>query len=137
MSLPYAVAAAIVFRANGLSAYAAERRRDPELLAMIERVTMVIDRSVVSSAQSSLSFHLRNGTAIEEPTAIPLGAPENPVDDKALMSKFVELAGLVVGSEECAKLGAALIALDRANDMRALVPLLRGGAGAGAEANPP
>ena len=125
MSLPYAVAAAIVFRANGLSAYAAERRHDPELLAMIERVTIVIDPSVVSSAQSSLSLHLRNGTAIEEPTAIPLGAPENPVDDRALMCKFVELAGLVVGGEECAKLGAALIALDHANDMRALLPLLQ------------
>jgi 2-methylcitrate dehydratase PrpD len=125
MSLPYAVAAAIVFRANGLSAYAAERRRDPELLAMIERVTMVIDPSVVSSAQSSLSVHLRNGTAIEEPTAIPLGAPENPVGDEALMSKFVELAGMVVGGEECAKLGAALMALDRAADMRALLPLLQ------------
>lgn len=125
MSLPYAVAAAIVFRANGLSVYTEERRRDPKLLAMIERVTMVMDPTVVSSAKSSVTVYLKNGIAIEEPTAIPLGAPENPVDDKALMAKFEELAGLVVGAQECAKLGAALVALDRVEDMRALPPLLQ------------
>src|SRR5262249_40730444 len=102
-----------------------ERRRDPKLLAMIERVTMVIDPAVVSSANSSVTVHLKNGIAIEEPTAIPLGAPENPVDDKALMAKFEELAGLVVGAEECAKLAAALVTLDRTADMRALLPLLQ------------
>lgn len=129
MSLPYAVAAAVVFRANGLSAYTPERRRDPKLLAMIERVTMVIDPTVVSSAKSSVAVQLRDGTSIEEPTAIARGAPENPVDDPALMAKFEELAKLVVGAEECAELRAALMDLDRAEDARTLLPLLRSSRG--------
>jgi len=125
MSLPYAVAAAIVFGANGLSAYSEERRRDPGLLAMIARVTMVLDPTVASSAKSSVTVHLKDGAVIEEQTAVPLGAPENPVDDTALMAKFEELARLVVGAQQSAELAAALLALDRMQDMRALPPLLQ------------
>jgi len=131
MSLPYAVAAAIVFRANGLSAYTSERRRDPKLLAMIERVTIVVDPTVVSSAESSVAVHLRDGTMLEEPTGIPLGAPENPVDDAALMAKFEELAGIVLAPEPRAALGRTLLALDECEDARALLPLLRQSPGAG------
>src|SRR5258705_5557056 len=111
MSLPYAVASALVFRANGLLAYTEERRRDPKLLAMIGRVHVVIDPTVVSSAGSSVTFQLRDGSSIEEPTAIPLGAPQNPVDDKALMIKFEELAGLVARTEDCTELAATVLDL--------------------------
>ena len=126
MSLPYAVATQIVFRANGLLAYTEGRRRDPKLLRMIERVHVVIDPTVVSSAKSSVTFQLTDGSTIDEPTAIPLGAPENPVDDKTLMIKFEELAGLVAGTEECTELAAAVLDLNGRKDMRGLLPLLRG-----------
>jgi 2-methylcitrate dehydratase PrpD len=126
MSLPYAVAAALVFRANGLLAYTEERRRDPRLLAMIGRVHVAIDPTVVSSAGSSVTFQLSDGSSIEEPTAVPLGAPENPVDDTALIMKFEELAGLVARPEDCAALAAAVLDLDGRHDVRSLLPLLRG-----------
>ncbi len=124
MSLPYAVAAAIVFGTNGLSAYSDERRRDPALLAMIERTRIEIDETVQSSAQSAVTFHLRDGTTIEEATAIPLGAPENPVDDAGLVAKFDELAGLVLGTAESGRLGRMLLALDKEKDARAMLSLL-------------
>src|SRR5262245_24926575 len=126
MSLPYAVATQILFRGNGLSAYTEARRRDPKLLRMIERIHVVIDPTVVSSAKSSVTFALSDGSSIDEPTAVPLGAPENPVDDKTLMLKFEELAGLVAGTAQCTELAAAVFDLNRRKDMRSLLPLLRG-----------
>ena len=126
MSLPYAVAAALVFRANGLLAYTEARRRDPKLLAMIERVQMVTDPTVVSSAASSLTLQLHDGSSIEEPTAIALGAPENPVDDRALLAKFEELAGFVVTPEARAELSEAVLDLSAKTEVRTLIPLLRG-----------
>ncbi|RPI41155.1 MAG: MmgE/PrpD family protein, partial [Hyphomicrobiaceae bacterium] len=126
MSLSYAVAAALVFRANGLLAYSEERRRDPQLLTMIGRVHVVIDPTVVSSAQSSVTFQLSDGSCIEEPTAIPLGAPQNPVDDQALLMKFEELAGLVARTEDCAELAATVLDLNGRQEVRSLLPLLRG-----------
>src|SRR5262245_18300241 len=126
MSLPYAVAAALVLRANGLLAYTEERRRDPKLLAMVERIQMAIDPTVVSSAASSLTLHLHDGSSIEEPTAIALGAPENPVDDRALLAKFEELAGLVVTTQARTELGAAVLDLSAKTEVRTLFPLLRG-----------
>jgi len=125
MSLPYAVATALVFQANGLLAYTEERRRDPKLLAMIERVHMVIDPTVVSSANSSLTLQLKDGSTIEEPTTIAWGAAENPVDDKSLLCKFAELAGLVVAAAEQSELAAAVLDLDRRPDVGTLLPLLR------------
>jgi hypothetical protein len=47
------------------------------------------------------------------------------VDDEVLMAKFEELAGLVIGESERAELRAALVALDRMDDVRALLPLLQ------------
>jgi 2-methylcitrate dehydratase PrpD len=126
MSLPYAVASALVYRANGLLAYTEERRRDRKLLAMIERVQVVIDPSVASSAQSSLTLHLSDGSRIDEPTAIPLGAPENPLDDRELLLKFRELAGLVAQPAASTELAEDVLDLDRRPDVRKLVPLLQG-----------
>src|SRR5215510_557822 len=126
MSLPYAVAAALVFRANGLLAYTEQRRRDPKLLAMIERIQIVTDPTVVSSAASSLTLQLHDGSSIEEPTAIALGAPENPVDDRALLAKFEELAGLIVTTQARTELGAAVLDLSAKTEVRTLFPLLRG-----------
>jgi 2-methylcitrate dehydratase PrpD len=125
MSLPYAVAAAIVLGTNGLSAYTAERRRDPALLGMLGRVQMVIDQSVESSARSSLTFHLRDGRALEEATAIPLGAPQNPLDDAGLIAKFDELAGLVLDADVCKRLSTALLGLNKIEDARELLPLMQ------------
>lgn len=125
MSLPYAVAATLVFGTNGLSAYTEERRRDSKLLAMIERVHMVIDPTVISSAQSSVTLGLRDSSSIEEPTAIPLGAPENPVDDATLIAKFEELAGLVLGTNEYTRLSTDVFDLNDRKDVRELLPLLQ------------
>ena len=93
---------------------------------MIERVHVVIDPTVVSSARSSVTFHLSDGSSIEEPTAIPLGAPQNPLDDQALLMKFEELAGLVARTEDCTELAAAVLDLNGSQDVRSLLPLLRG-----------
>ncbi|MEZ5842747.1 MAG: MmgE/PrpD family protein [Hyphomicrobiaceae bacterium] len=126
MSLPYAIAAAIVFRDNGLSAYTPARRGDPRLRSMIERVDMVIDPAVASSASSSIVVELRDGSRIEEATSVPLGAPENPVSDAELVEKFDGLARLVLSRDTAGRLAAAVLSLDRAANVRILPAMLRG-----------
>jgi hypothetical protein len=41
------------------------------------------------------------------------------------MVKFSDLAGLVIGTTERARLGAAVMGLDEMKDMRELLPLLQ------------
>lgn len=125
MSLPYAAAARTVFGTAGLSAYAESSRRDPAVLAMLDRVFIEVDETVVASDQSSVTFELTDGSRIEEPTTIALGAPENPLDDAGLIAKFEELAGRALNAPSVGRLAEATLALDEMADARDLVELLR------------
>jgi 2-methylcitrate dehydratase PrpD len=124
MSLPYAAAARIVLGTAGLSAYAESRRSDPALRAMLDRVFIDIDDSVRASDESTVTFVLSDGTRIEEPTTIALGAPENPISDAGLIAKFEELAELVLDPIAVHRIIDATLALDELRDLRDLLALL-------------
>jgi 2-methylcitrate dehydratase PrpD len=125
MSLPYAVAARVLFGGAGLPAYAEERRNDPTVLAMLGKVIIDIDETVTASDQSSVRVILANGAAIEEQTRIALGAPENPLGDTDLIAKFEELASLVLPASGVRSLADATLELDRLADARVVTALLR------------
>jgi 2-methylcitrate dehydratase PrpD len=131
MSLPYAVAARTVFGSAGLSAYSAARRRDPVLHAMLDRVFVDIDETVVASDRSMVKIELSDGSKIEELTEAPLGAPENPLGDSDLIAKFEELATPVLDAEPTQRLLEATLALDRMPDARILQGLLRSASSGG------
>jgi 2-methylcitrate dehydratase PrpD len=125
MSLPYAIAARILYGSAGLSAYTHERRSDPRLIGLIERVAIDVDETVAGSDRASVTLVLRDGSRITEPTAIPLGAPENPLDDNALLAKFDELAAYSLPASRAGTLADLAMHLDGAPDAHALLDLLR------------
>jgi 2-methylcitrate dehydratase PrpD len=125
MSLPYAVAARTVFGSAGLSAYSAARRDDPALRAMLARVFIEVDETVVASDKSMVKIALSDGTKFEESTSAPLGSPENPVGDTDLVAKFEELAGHALDTERRKRLLELTLSLDRVLDARVFQGLLR------------
>jgi 2-methylcitrate dehydratase PrpD len=124
MSLPYAVAARTVFGSAGLSAYSTTRRHDPVLRAMLDRVLLDIDETVVGSDSSTVKIALADGTEIEEATRPPRGSPENPLDDEDLVAKFAELAEPVLDAGPAQVLLEFTLALERMPDARVLLGLL-------------
>lgn len=125
MSLPYAVSARLVFGAAGLSSYAETKRRDPRLIAVLERVEMIRDASIVSSDRSMVSVITRDGRRLDEATRTPLGAPDNPVDDAGLLAKFRELATLVLPPDRADALARKVMAFEDEPDATVLLDLLR------------
>jgi 2-methylcitrate dehydratase PrpD len=125
MSLPYAIAARILFGTAGLSAYTAERRADGRLRGLIERVAIDIDETVASSDRASVTVATRDGRRIEEPTATALGAPDNLLADRELVAKFEELAAYTLPASQVRELGAFALGLDSVPDVGALRSLLR------------
>ncbi|MBL8698267.1 MAG: MmgE/PrpD family protein [Alphaproteobacteria bacterium] len=124
MSLPYAVSARIVFGSAGLSSYAPEKRGDARVRRLLERVTLVRDPAILGSDRSVVSIFMGDGRRLDEPTRIPLGAPDNPVDDAGLEAKFRELATMVLPTSRAGDLARAALDLDRmanAGDLRALL----------------
>jgi 2-methylcitrate dehydratase PrpD len=126
MSLPYAVAVRVVLGQASLSAYDAATRSSPAVAALLARIEVVVDPSVVASDQSSVTVTLNDGRTLEEPTAVPLGAPANPLDDAGLVRKYRELAGLVLPESAVAGLAEEVLALDQAKDAKRLSPMLAG-----------
>lgn len=124
MSLPYAVAARLCFGSAGLSAYARECREAPELAALLAKIEIVTDETVTASWQSSLIVETSDGRRIEEPTTIPLGAPDNPVSLEQLREKFDGLAALVLPRSQADALAQAMLSLDTLDDAAALPRLL-------------
>ena len=125
MSLPYAIAARVVYGTAGLSAYTAERRSDPRLAALIKRISIEVDESVTGSDRASVTLVTRDGERIEEPTKTALGAPENPLSDRDLLAKFDELARYSLDPAQARELAEMTLALDGMRDARSLLPVLR------------
>lgn len=124
MSLPYAVAARLCFGSAGLSAYAQERREAPEIAALLAKIEIVTDETVTASWQSSLIVETRDGRRLEEPTTVPLGAPDNPVSLVQLREKFDGLAALALPRPQADALAQAMLTLDELDDAAVLPRLL-------------
>ncbi len=124
MSLPYAVAARIVVGHAGLAAYAPTWRQDRALTEVMDRVEMLVDPGMAPDEEPFVALCTRDGRRFEEQVAVPLGAPENPLHDDTLAAKFMNLAALVMPTQDAVRLREAVLQLDVLDDVRDLLPLL-------------
>lgn len=126
MSLPYAVAVAWVFGDAGLVRYLESSRADPRVVAAMERVALHADPSMADLDASVITIEAADMTPVSHRVAVPLGSPDNPLSDRALIDKFHALAGIAVTRERADALARLILELDSGDDARAIVPLLSG-----------
>ncbi|NDL64761.1 MmgE/PrpD family protein [Acerihabitans arboris] len=124
MSLPYAVAARLVFGHAGLDAYGERERRDPRLLAMMARIELQVDPALPSDGEPEVTLHTREGECLSLRVEIALGNPANPVSDRQLRDKFLSLAARVLPATQAQSLWARGMALEDEADIGALAALL-------------
>ncbi len=123
MSLPYAISARLLFGSATLSSYEEERRKDPAMAALIQRIEIIVDDTIAGSDQTAVIIEAADGRHVE-PTTTPLGAPSNPVSDEALLAKYNDLARRAIPAAQADQLAAHILALDRIDDARGLCALL-------------
>lgn len=121
MSLPYGIAAQLLYGAAGLDDYDDARRRAPEVADLMRKIEIVEDAGVTASWASSVAVTLRDGRRIEEATTHALGTPDNPMSRAAVRAKFDALAGRVLPADRVCALAARIGALQDCDDARALV----------------
>ncbi len=131
MSLPYAVAARCAFGEAGLSAYAEERRRHPDVAALLRRIRLAVDPGQRPLDEPAVAVSFRDGTRRERVVPRATGSRERPMSEAAVAAKFDSLAGLALRPTAVAALGEALRHLDAMPDCAALDALLAGDAPAG------
>ncbi|WP_206997889.1 MmgE/PrpD family protein [Trinickia mobilis] len=128
MSLPYALAAALVFGDTGIDAYRAERRADPRIAAMLARITLEVDPAMADLDEPEVTLAAGGAPPAKQRVLVPLGSPGNPVSDDALLKKFQTLAGMVLSEPAVNALADAVLGIESCADARAFEPLVLGAA---------
>ena len=84
-SLPYCVAVSLVDGAYNLEQLAGRRWEDPDVKAMLEKVSCVhdpaMDDGFPSHRPTRITLTLRDGTVVTEDVPFPKGDPRNPMTD--------------------------------------------------------
>lgn len=95
MSIPYSVAAAIVYGKAGLQEYDEEDICDNRLLNLAKKVTVVDDEELTAIfpeiTTAILALETTDGRTLECRVDYPKGEPENPLTDTEFYNRFCEL----------------------------------------------
>ncbi|WP_230956842.1 MmgE/PrpD family protein [Burkholderia cepacia] len=128
MSLPYAVAAALVFGATGIEVYRAERRGDPRIAALLARISVDVDPALGDLDEPTVTMYRKGAAPVSRQVPIALGDPRNPLPDDALLGKYRTLATYVLDAAGVDALADACLSREGLPDVRALQALLAGDA---------
>ncbi len=104
MSIPYAIACALVTGSCGMTAFSEKNIRDPEIQRILQSVSVVEDPSytaiVPMRRPARVTVTLRDGRSYTEDVQYAMGEPENPMTEEAFLGKFRDLASVAGKSEE-------------------------------------
>lgn len=105
-----------------------DRRADPRIAAMIDRVRLVGDPELdpwEATAPAIVRVSLHDGQTFSERVDYARGTPENPFTRAELEGKFMELATTRMSRESARRLLELINRLERVEDVREIADLLR------------
>jgi 2-methylcitrate dehydratase len=124
-SVPYLVARALLDGQVLASDFDEKRFRDPPATALIKRTAMRADRSLPDAAiGAKVEAVSRSGARYSASVPIPPGDMSNPPDDAKLSTKFFALADPVLGHARAQTAMDAILSVDAAPNLNALVAAL-------------
>ena len=124
-SIPFCMAIAIVERKAGIAQFTDRKVRDPRVIEMMKRVTLVVDPELEAlgydQVRSRVTVKLKDGRTLEGRADVARGHPEKPMSWDELAEKFRDCCRLVPGIETEAAIGF-VAELDK---QKAIAPLIR------------
>lgn len=102
VSLQYSLAEALYHGALGKTAYNAESRKNPEILALARRVQYRVDPDYPGPGRfkGAVRMVLKDGRAFEEVEEYNRGSAENPMTNEELRAKFDDNASGFLSTEQ-------------------------------------
>jgi 2-methylcitrate dehydratase PrpD len=130
VNLQYAMAVALIDGTLSFDAsHSYERMRDPQVLAVKERVQLIADRELMDPAaprSGRVDVTLRDGRTVTHFTRHAPGTKENPLDTASVTAKARELMLPVIGSRRTQAVIDAVNRLEQLTSVRELTNLLAG-----------
>jgi 2-methylcitrate dehydratase PrpD len=126
VSLQYSIAETLVHGSLGKSAYSAESRRNPDILALASRIHYHVDPAYPGPGRfkGAVKLTLTDGRVLEEVEEYNRGSAENPLSPAELHAKFEENAAGMLGTGQRAHLIAQIERLEELDDVRILPTLV-------------
>ena len=128
VNIQYAMAVALIDGNLSFDAsHSYERMRDPQVLAVKERVQLIADRSLMDPAaprSGRVDVTLRDGRTVSHFTRFAPGTKENPLDTVRVTAKARELMLPVIGARRTDAVIERVTALEKLRSVRELASLL-------------
>jgi 2-methylcitrate dehydratase PrpD len=123
VSLQYSLAEALYLGALGKSAYSAESRQNPEILALARRVQYHVDPDYPGPGRfkGAAKIVLKDGRAFEEVEEYNRGSAENPMSYEELRAKFDDNASGILSEERRDRLADVIRGLETLPNAGALL----------------
>jgi 2-methylcitrate dehydratase PrpD len=115
-SVYHSAAVAIIDGAAGQAQYADTRVRDPEVIALRDKVTATVNHAIAGDA-ARVAIALDDGRTLETYVEHAIGSLEKPMDDEDLMQKFRDLTVPIVGEHAAEALVEQVWALEAMEDV--------------------
>ena len=126
----YLLARAIIDGRVSLEAFTDSAVRDPQVLALAEKVDMRVDKNLKAANAGSrpcrLTVRLKNGPTQVREVQHAKGSPEVPMTQEELKAKFAECARRAIDESASARALATIERLETLENVRGLAELLRG-----------
>ncbi|ROZ78027.1 MmgE/PrpD family protein [Ramlibacter sp. WS9] len=129
-SVPYPVAACLVYGNIDLASFLTENLANPQVLAMVGKVEWVFDERISRSVgvePAIVTIHTTDGKSYTERVDHGLGAPENPMSQEQLVAKFRDCAGYSINKmskQSIDRVVELCLDLDNVSDIGELVDFL-------------
>jgi 2-methylcitrate dehydratase PrpD len=123
-SMPFCAAAAVMDGHVGLETFEATHLTDPEIVSLMDRVTMNVDKGFDNGApaltQARVTIRLRGGRIDSRKAAGARGYPANPASDAELDAKFLACAERALSRASSRRALELLRAIAESPDVRAV-----------------
>ncbi|MCW2975362.1 MAG: MmgE/PrpD family protein [Actinomycetia bacterium] len=126
-SLPYSLAALLVHGRVGVDSYVADAIVDDRVLELAARVRYRVEDfdSAARAFPGGVRLSLADGSVLQARLEFQQGAPENPLDEAAVVSKFRANAELALDPDRVEALADTVLRLDELEDAAAALAALR------------
>jgi 2-methylcitrate dehydratase PrpD len=125
MSLPYALAARLLYGKVFLAELEQEAWSAPGVAPALERIAVRIDPTMADEDEPAITITTRDGIRDTLVVDAPLGGPENPLSDDKIIEKFASLSFGIVTPERVSELRDFVLDLENRTDARELLKLLQ------------
>lgn len=95
MSIPYSVAAALVFNDGGILSYNETAINNNEIVSLLKKISVkenpVFSKLVPEKRTAKVTILLKNGSVLEKTVEYPKGEPENPLSCAEIKDKYYQM----------------------------------------------